>query len=201
MNTYQPEIDLERKKIALLQDKIAECERRIAMLESLGAKDQLDQLLESDIGAPPQPPAQQGMRLIPGETPSATQPRASISTRAPWPVGSLTDALAQPTKEKRKRIPEKWITIFHFIGEDGKTFRELEAFLTERAIDLSPGAARTALMNYRKEFGFIDNPRKGFYRTTEKLRQVLSAQEDESPATANSEAFERNPPPSQGPQL
>lgn len=50
-------------------------------------------------------------------------------------------------------------------------------------------------MNYRKDFGFVENPRKGFYKATDKALAFIEAHKDESPAIDDGEAFESQPTP------
>ena len=57
------------------------------------------------------------------------------------------------------------------------------------------GVARTGLMNYRKDFGFVENPRKGFYKATDKALAFIEEHKDESPAIDDGEAFESQPTP------
>lgn len=66
-----------------------------------------------------------------------------------------------------------------YLGEEGKTFPQVEAFLSAGGASMTPGAARTGLMNYRKDFGFVENPRKGFYRATKKGLDAIEAQKGE----------------------
>ena len=50
-------------------------------------------------------------------------------------------------------------------------------------------------MNYRKDFGFVESPRKGFYRATDKAVAFIDAHKDESPAMDDGEASESQPTP------
>lgn len=153
---FQEQIERERKKIALLEDKIKECKARIDALLSVNSDDELDRLLEKELV----------------ETPKKI---VVVSTHP----GSVSE----PSKKRHKRIPDNWVAIINFLGEEGKTFQEVETFLKSSGLGMSSGAARTGLMNYRKEFGFVENPRKGFYKATpEGLLEAAKSQKEEGTA-------------------
>ncbi|MHB1993439.1 hypothetical protein [Metallibacterium scheffleri] len=152
MQPFQEQIDRERQKIAFLQKKIEECQGRIVALMSLGADDEIDRLMDKAHAAP----------------------IAIEFSHAHMTMRGDTD------KERRKRIPPNWVALIDFLGENGKTFRQVEEFLGSGGASMTPGAARTGLMNYRKEFGFVENPRKGFYKATRKGLEAIEAQKKES---------------------
>ena len=56
-------------------------------------------------------------------------------------------------------------------------------------------AARTALMNYRREHGLVENPKRGFYIATEKALALVEAQKGEGSAAGNSGPFGPQPTP------
>ena len=68
-------------------------------------------------------------------------------------------------------------------------------FIAESKFAITPGAARTQLMNYRKDFGFIENPSKGFYKATERALGFLDTQEGEDPAVGTGGVFSLQPNP------
>src|SRR6185312_3655877 len=124
----------------------------ISTLLSMGGEDELDRLLKKEMEVPP--PA---------------IPTMSIKEHPPG-----------EDRRRHKRIPPNWVALITFLGEEGKTFSEVEAFLRSGGATMSPGAARTGLMNYRREFGFVENPRKGFYKATRKGLDVVESQQKES---------------------
>lgn len=161
MQSFHDQIDRERRKIALLKVKIADCEARITALLSVQEEDELDRILDKELLASSEP---------------------------------LQD-IAKPSQESRvddkqrvKRVPENWVALINFLGEEGKSSAEVAGFLAAGGAKMTPAAARTGLMNYRKDFGFVESPRKGFYKATKKGLEAVGASKSESLALT-SEAF------------
>ena len=161
MHPFQDQIERDRRKIALLKGKITECEARITALLSMREEDDLDRILDREL-------------LASNEAP-------------PQDIGKPKDHRGDD-KQRVKRIPENWVALISFLGEEGKSSTEVEAFLAAGGAKMTPGAARTGLMNYRREFGFVDNPKKGFYKATQKGLEAVGASKNESLAFT-SEAF------------
>lgn len=180
-------LEHERRKLSLLRDKLADQERRVKVLEQM-QDDPLDAILEKEL-ATAAPTVQQAAPVMPPAPP----------TEVAKPLQHHTDLIPAPISSwqriPRRRLPEKWSDLLSFIGSEGKTFTEVEKFIGEANLALSPGAARTGLMNYRKDFGFVENPRKGFYRATDKALAFIEAHKDESPAIEDDRAFESQPIP------
>lgn len=125
-------------------------ERRIAMLRSMAADDPLDKLLEEELRGPSH------------HAEDEVEP----------PFVSETDL-----KTRRKRIPPNWFRLLLFIGEEGKSSDEVRSFLSANGdLGITPDASRTGLMNYRKEYGFVDSPGRGFYKLTPLGTAAMKAQ-------------------------
>ena len=77
--------------------------------------------------------------------------------------------------------------MFNYIGLEGKSYEDVRLYIHDRDLKISEGAVRTALMNYRKDNGFIENPKKGFYRTTERAMRFIEAQERGNPTRQGEE--------------
>jgi len=155
MHPFQAQIDRETAKVKLLRGKIEECEKRIAMLRSMREDDALDKLLDQEL-------------------------RTTAPT-APTPVTQPQAPADNEIKPRRKPIPENWSKLLAFIGEDGKSSDQVRAFLTDSPIGITPDASRTGLMNFRKEYGFVDSPRRGFYKLSPLGAEAIRAQQSESP--------------------
>jgi len=147
MDPFKDQIERERRKITLLKGKITECEARISALLSMREEDDLDRILDKELMA---------------------------SNESPKGIATAQEDSGDD-KQRVKRIPENWVALISFLGEEGKSFAEVEGFLSAGGAQMTPGAARTGLMNYRREFGFVENPRKGFYKATQKGLEAAEA--------------------------
>ena len=180
-------LELERRKLLLLRHKLVEQERRVQTLEQM-QDDPLDELLEREL-------AQATAVQTPVQAQRGHQEEATeIDIPEPPSVPSMLP-MAATWQRIPRRIPPQWARLLSYIGSDGKSFAEVEAFIKNEDLALTPGAARTGLMNYRKDFGFVENPRKGFYKATDKALAFIEAHKDESPAIDDGEAFESQPTP------
>lgn len=154
MENYADVIARERQKIELLRKKIRECETRIA---SLTGSDSLDDLLEKE--------------LLAQQSPAAEQKASPQPARAP----AVSELAAEETRERTKRLTDKWVRVLQYIGKEGKAFPQLSQFVAENGIGLTDGALRTGLMNLRKENGYVGNPRKGVYFVTDAALEAIEA--------------------------
>lgn len=166
-------LDLERRKLALLRNRLEEQERRVQMLEGMTTDDPLDALLERELA-----PSAAAM-----QTPAPLPASADDDDRDDLPETLLPPAPLPPTfswgSQPRfpRQVPAIWVHLLKFIGREGRTYEQVTKFIEVNKIALSPGAARTQLMNYRKEFAFVDNPRKGFYKATDRALAFIEQQE------------------------
>lgn len=184
-------LDLERRKLALLRQKIGEQERRIQTLEAMD-DDPFDALLERELE----------LRTVdtPTATPTPSYPGSAATAQTPAQqpadigvMKALVDWGAGPRLPRR--VPQNWVRLLRFIGLDGKSYAQATEFIDVNKIAVTPGSARTQLMTYRKEFGFIENPSKGFYKTTERAMTFLNKQEGEVAATEHGSDFDTQTPP------
>lgn len=191
-------LELERKKLTLLRNKLAEQERRVKTLEAM-EDDPLDALLERELaGTQPRPAAATGT-----ERSSAIEATAGADATIPEQAKTsglqpeLVEAASMPYAWQRRprRIPPMWVKLLRFIGPEGKTYEQVVEHIARERLQLTGGAARTQLMHYRKEFGLIENPARGFYVATDKALQLIAAQEGESPAVGDGGALKTQPTP------
>lgn len=170
-------LDHERRKLALLRAKVAEQEARVKVLESI-SEDPFDAILERELAAlTPMPAAAPA-------APSKASPLEPGGDQASAAVPAPLAAVFQWGKQPRtpRQVPQNWVSLLRYIGLEGKTYEDVKMFIKDRQLSLSEGAARTQLMIYRKEFGFVENPRKGFYKATERALSFLDAQEGKASA-------------------
>lgn len=174
-------LDLERKKLALLRSKVAEQARRVSLLEQMD-DDPLDALLERELAT------QTSAAPVEPATPRTAPIAIDVQTSAPEPAQAralpspaLLPTAAPPDLYVWKRRPrgmtKTWAVLLSFIGEEGKTYEQVKEFIDRTGLKISHGATRTQLMNYRKDFGFVDNPRKGFYVATKAALEFIKAHE------------------------
>lgn len=166
-------LDLERRKLALLRSKLAEQERRVKTLEAMD-DDPFDALLERELAAPIAVAKDYFAATPAHATPASVPLHGTPSvTASPLPPVSLQWG-AQARRPRR--VPPIWARLLPFIGLEGKTYEQVTNFIATNQLGITPGAARTQLMIYRKEHGFIENPRKGFYRATPAAMEFLRQQ-------------------------
>lgn len=179
-------LEHERRKLLLLRNKLAEQEQRVKVLEQM-QDDPLDEVLDRELAQ------DAGTKRTPAPAPAPID-QSSGADELPRRAESLLPP-AFAWQRVPRRMPPQWARLLTFIGSEGKTFTEVEAFIKEAPLAMTPGAARTGLMNYRKDFGFVENPRKGFYKTTDKALAFIEARKDESPTTDDDGASESQPTP------
>lgn len=157
-NSYASLIRQEEAKVALLRAKIAECERRIEVLRSLLSSDDLDAYLQKSVssegtGTAPWPFAQ--------PVPTSTS------------AGFGQPSAGQPFVEPRRRLSEDVVGLLRHIGAAGKTLDELEEYCRVWGLSHDRAAIRSLMSSYRIRHGFIDNPKNGFFRLTERALKFL----------------------------
>lgn len=175
-------LELERRKLALLRSKLSEQERRVQTLEAMD-DDPFDALLERELSAL-----------------EVKQP-APLPAEAPKPKQALVQSVLTPPpswgQKPRypRRVPPIWVQLLTFIGLDGKTYEQVLAFVSANKMAISEGAVRAQLMNYRKDFAFVENPRKGFYLATPRALSYLQTQEGGGAAVNDDGASNSQPAP------
>lgn len=165
-------LDKERDKLEWLRSKVLLQEKKVQILEEI-SNDPLDAAFESECGKEYKPTVNASTPAFDMPSINLVPPQSSI-----WSVSNWS--------KRARAIPPHWVQILKFIGRDGKPLAEVEQFVKALNSPLSPGAVRTGLMNYRKEFSFIENPQKGFYLVTEIGMEAIKGLENESPATNES---------------
>lgn len=151
---YEQLIDRERQRRALLVQKLDETDRRIQMLMSMSRQpDLLDKWLDEQTAAP---------------TP-AHHPMASSPVEQAADAGQLqSDMPTRMTRETPRKISTQWVSLLEHLGLEGKDFSQVQAFTARGETPMTAGAIRTGLMNYRKDYGLVANPKRGFYCATQK---------------------------------
>lgn len=201
-------LELERKKLTLLRNKLEEQARLVKTLEA-AEDDPYDALLERELAAAEAAEKTNEKQAVHADV--QTPARAAILEAAKMAATAASEAAAihaglRPSnvllasssvawQRVPRRIPPTWVALLRFIGRDGKSYDDVVGFINHNSLPVTPGAARTQLMNYRKEFGFVDNPRKGFYQATEKALAFINAQEGESPTVGDGGASKTQPTP------
>lgn len=139
MSYLTEQIELEKKKIALFQAGIENCNKRIKKLESLEEGDELDTFVSSMISTPLQ-----------------------LSNNDKTNVDENT-AMRIP----KKRIADKTITILRHFGKEGKSLKDTVAYSIANKIGLNENNIRNLAMIYKNDFGYLESPSRGFYKLTE----------------------------------
>lgn len=164
-NPYTHLIEQEEAKIALLRAKIAECERRIELLSTFLKADELDTLLSKSLELDVQrsednPPVQAQQSVV---------------------LHVATEGHDLP----KRRLSDDVQSILRFIGAEGKSLDELEAFCAARGISHNRGSLRSLASNYKNKHGFVASPRLGFFQLTERgvnfLNMNYPVAQDETP--------------------
>lgn len=180
-------LDIERRKLSLLRNKVIDQEQRVKVLEQL-ANDPLDALLERELSlaaipAPVSAPVQPSVLAVAAKV-DETADKGKHEDQdqgygaEPAPVEAPAAVFTWgATPRNPRRVPALWVQLLRYIGREGKTYDDVKLFVRDRGLQISEGAVRTQLMNYRKDFDFVENPQKGFYRATERALAFIDAQE------------------------
>jgi hypothetical protein len=185
-------IDLtrERRKLLWLKGKVAEQERWVRELEQR-EQDPLDVAFEREQGAA----AIDEVGEMPAQAsalPEAAEPdAASARVVGHAPTVRMAGPWATSWKREVRRLPPKWSAIIEFIGADGKSLTEVMQFIDLRDLQLTADTVRAGLMNYRRDFGLLENPKRGRYVATQKALDIIAATKDES--LTKGEALESQP--------
>ena len=151
---YDTIIERERRRRNLLIQKLDETDRRIQTLMAMSKQlDPLDRWLDEQMATP---------------TPS-TAPAPVPSTQHPAVAGG-TESLqtAKMTRDTPRKISAQWVDLIEYLGLDGKDFSQVQSFMARGETPMTPGAIRTGLMNYRKDYGLVASLKPGFYCATQK---------------------------------
>lgn len=149
METLDDLINRERRKVALLEEKLSEAKKYLAALVATHSKarDRLDEILDEELDK---------ASTIPPPTPIAPPATSSGDYRP-----------------RARRIKPHWVEILRFIGTQGKSLSDLEAYSVANHLGANNSALRSGLMAFRRNDDYVVTPSKGFYRLTEKgLRAV-----------------------------
>ncbi len=170
-------LEHERRKLQWLRGKLRQQEQRVAALEGL-ADDPLDEMFERETG-----PDSSGMAHKANETFHPDTARFNdaddkgnddLSLAANTMFPSITTAAVQD--RPIRPVSDNWAQVLQFIGTKGAALTDVYEFVKKIGSPLTQDTLRGGLMNYRKQLGYIANPRRGFYVLTSRGLEALRSQ-------------------------
>ena len=164
MDTYEALILQEVAKLTLLRQKVAACEQRIAALKTLAQSDDVDDAIASAV-----------VRAA-----SARSPSLGSTVRVPE---AAMPAVAPTIKGDGRQVRKDSVVIevLSLLREGVKSLDDVARHLESLGRQRSRGYLRTALMNWRANNGWVENPRPGRYGLTDAGVAFLDANKGESP--------------------
>lgn len=150
-NSYTSMIEQEQAKIALLRAKIAECERRIEVLQTFLNADELDTLLTKSLDAP---------KVVSGGAVQAPLPALVFEARG--------------YELPKRRLTDDVQALLRFMGTEGKSLDDLEAYCAINGITHNRGSLRSLASNYKTKHGFVASHKLGFFQLTERGLDFLN---------------------------
>ncbi len=159
-------LERERLKLSWLRQKLAEQEQFVRELEGR-EDDALDAAFQREFLKAPEPTPQDSRdqdTLVAASSPMPTVNEVLESGRVGW---SLTRPL--------KSLPSRWIDVMIYIGVEGKTFPEIMNYIERRKLGFAVDTVRAGLMNYRRDYGLLENPKRGFYRVPKPMLDKITA--------------------------
>lgn len=159
MTTYAEQIAFEKQKIAMFQSKIEQCEKRILSLNFLmeDSNDDLDAMASYIITA-----------------------SSNVRTTYSPPTGVKNKNDTEEVRSPRKRLANNTIKLLMKIGKEGIDLKDLVKYARENNLDMTDQNIRNFAMIYRRQYGYIENPRKGFYRLTDAGNAAIESIKSES---------------------
>lgn len=153
---YEELIERERRRRALLVEKLDETDRHIQTLVAMSRRqpDPLDKWLDE----------QAATTTTKSPTVSAQSTGVADSVAADMGVAPSP----RMTRDTPRKITAQWVDLIEHLGLDGKDFARVQAFMAQSGAPMTAGSIRTGLMNYRKDYGLVSNPKPGFYCATQK---------------------------------
>lgn len=94
-------------------------------------------------------------------------------------VREATNHAAIDDKYPKKRMSDKTVQMFQFIGVEGKALSQLTKFADENALGWKDHNIRNMMMQYRKNYSFIESPKNGFYQLTQRGLDAINKQLNE----------------------
>lgn len=175
-------LEREHQKLNWLRKKVAEQERRVKALEEL-ADDPLDEMFDREMSGADTQTVIVGSAEEEGEEQTRGESNPFGAGRTHRLVGYEPRVSHGTWVRSPRQLPQSWVSILTFLGPEGKTNAEVVEFIARENLKITPEAVRAGLMNYRRDFGMVENPKRGFYRATEKALQMIKTQTNESLAT------------------
>jgi hypothetical protein len=78
----------------------------------------------------------------------------------------------------KKRMSDRTVQLFRFLGTDGKELSELTRFAEQNGLGWKDHNIRNMMMQYRKNYEFIASSRSGFYSLTQKGLDAINKQSE-----------------------
>lgn len=151
---YDAMIERERRRRALLVQKLDETDQRIQALVAMSRQlDPLDKWLDEQMAEP-----------------QLKTSAASVAVAASLGGNGAAEAppAARTKRDTPRKISAQWVDLIEHLGLDGKDFSQVQAFMASTDAPMTAGSIRTGLMNYRKDYGLVTSPKPGFYCATQK---------------------------------
>lgn len=187
---YDDLIEREKQRRLLLVQKLDETDRRLQALMSASRQpDPLDKWLDEQMA--------KTTRVLITEPTSAPMPSIVSDAAGANDAVAKAPRAAKMTRETPRKISPQWVGLIAHLGFDGKDFSQVEQFMARSGTPMTPGAIRTGLMNYRKDYGLVSNPKPGFYAATQKgmdFVKSLGATSDDG-LTVRKDFFDSEPKP------
>ena len=184
MSEHSALLARELRKLEWLREKVTEQAKRVEAIERL-LDDPLDEMFEREVGRP--------AAQAPVQAPSAKADSTTLNVLKD--VRQHLEDIMTPRRataawtRRQRHLPLTWTLILSHIGKDGKTYSQLKQFIASKGLPISADAMRAGLMNYRRDYGLIENPKRGFYVATDRAMELI--QENES--LVKNEASESQP--------
>jgi hypothetical protein len=180
MSIYEEKISLERKKISFFQSKIEQCNKRIASLEFLqnSIDDAWDTLASGIVETLPK-------QKVTTETEDEIDKIDAQSSNLGKDLLSNFESMQPAFTHPRLGIRDRSRVILDFIGRAGKSLQEIEAFAERSGFKMTNQGIRNFAMIQRKNFGYLESSKKGFYSLTDRgeraIREQIESQKHETP--------------------
>lgn len=172
--TYDTLIANEHAKIAVLKAKIEECERRIAVFQSMRTDDDFDLALTRKV---------EGSTSASIKDPIAPTPQAPIAPVATEVRSDSKNLEGFP----RKALSGKTLRMLRFAGEAEKSIDEFLQFATEQGVTDSRQRVRALLHQYKSIYKLLESDRDGYFRLSDLGASYLSSLKRDVPSVEGGE--------------
>ena len=154
---YADLIAKERAKIEVLRTKIDACEKRIAVLQSMDGDDDLDKLLEKQVG---QSAEKQPTEDLFADGKLGTSLEDATQSNMVESEGQTVPPMEFP----RRALDPKTLKILRFASTTDKSIGDFYAFVNSNGILWERRRIKSFLNLYKSRYGLLESDRKGFFR-------------------------------------